>query len=206
MEYTYDLIKVNQLFKDMSDKTATFNDLIHERIIIFPQTAADFLNNIYKKVIPFGSVTLEIEYGDRTCTGMLIDGRKRLLMLAQLHDPKPYNVVYDSINDKFIPLIYSETDKVINDISSGLYFLYNINDTFIVSDFIKDIEVSELEDSDKQTRINNIRKANAFFQNLVIPVCYVDFKDDRDRLFQRDHMRELLNKKPFYNMALSKSF
>lgn len=195
MEYTYALIKVNKLFEDMNDKTATFNDLIHDRIIIFPQTAADFLNNIYKKVIPLGNITLEIECGDCTCTGMLIDGRKRLLILAQLHDPKPYNVVYDSINDKFIPLIYSETDKVINDISSGLYFLYNINEPFIVSDFITAIEVSDLEDSDKQTRINNIRKVYAFFQNLVIPVCYVDFKDDRDRLFQRDHMRKILNNK-----------
>ncbi len=196
MEYTYALIKVNKLFQDMNDKTATFNDLVHDRdITIFPQNAADFLNNIYKKVIPLGNVTLEIEYGDRTCTGMLIDGRKRLLILAQLRDPKPYNVVYDSINDKFIPLIYSETDKVINDISSGLYFLYNINEPFIVSDFITAIEVSDLEDSDKQTRIKNIRKANEFFQNLAIPVCYVDFEDDRDRLFQRDHMRKILNNK-----------
>lgn len=195
MEYTYALIKVNKLFQDMNDKTTTFKDLIHDRIIIFPQTAADFLNNIYKKVIPLGNVTLEIEYDDCTYTGMLIDGRKRLLILAQLYDPKPYNVVYDSINDKFIPLIYSETDKIINDISSGLYFLYNINEPFIVSDFITAIEVSDLEDSDKQTRINNIRKVYTFFQNLVIPVCYVDFKDDRDRLFQRDYMRKILNNK-----------
>ena len=193
MKYEYTIISIHKLFNDMNNKTATFNNLIHDRsILIWPETAADFLNNLYKGIIPFGMITLEIEYGDHTCTGMLIDGRKRLLILSQLRDPKPFNVVYDSINDKFIPIIHDETDKIINDISSGLYFLYNINNTFIAYDYIKDIEVSELEDSDKQIRIYNIRKANAFFQNLIIPVCYVDFEDDRDKLFQRDNMRKIL--------------
>lgn len=154
-KYSYDFERVTDLLSNLDFE-------IVDRMN--PSKAAAYLNDICNANFPTGMFFIHEKDGART----IVDGRKRLQLLASVLSDREDFIV----EMHFIPI----SGKFTANWTKERYSLdaRSIGNTFEAINKINLISENEnISKKDKATMVCNIRRANAFFQNLSVPVCRI---------------------------------